>query len=167
MSSGEIGKEEGWMLLTPISLTSSGARSQPYGLLRTLFSKPQFPNLKNLPSSWNLEGGLLSGVFFLYLSTSFPTGPSGLMVSAAWGEEQEPVISILQMEAEAKVGKGVKVSKKGQDGATNLDLPTPCPGQSCEYMPSPIGDQISLSWLSMACPVVRPTGREVLRKCGL
>ena len=61
------------MLLTPISLTSSGARSQPYGLLRTLFFKPQFPNLKNLPSSWDLEGGLLSGVFFLYLSTSFPT----------------------------------------------------------------------------------------------
>lgn len=95
------------------------------------------------------------------------TGPSGLMVSAAWGEEQEPLISILQMEAEAKVGKGVKVSKKGQDGAKNLDLLTPCPGQSCEYMPSPSGDQISLSWLSLACLVVRPTGREVLRKCRL
>lgn len=109
ISSGEVGKGGGWMLLTPISLTSSGVRSQPYGLLRTLFSKPQFPHLKNLirsqfrplePSS--LEGGLLSGVFFLYLSTSFPTGPSGLMVSAAWGEEQEPLICILQMQAEAE-----------------------------------------------------------------
>lgn len=43
MSSGEIGKGGGWMLLTPISLISSGAWSQPFGLLRTLFSKLQFP----------------------------------------------------------------------------------------------------------------------------
>lgn len=70
------------MLLTPVSLTSSGARSQPYGLLRTLFSKAQFPHLKNLirsqfrplePSS--LEGGLLSGVFFSVSLHLFPHRP--------------------------------------------------------------------------------------------
>lgn len=49
-----------------------------------------------------------SALCLLYLSTSFPTGPSGLMVSVAWGEEQEPLISILQMEAEVSAGKGVK-----------------------------------------------------------
>lgn len=72
------------------------------------FLQASVSHLKNLPPGiWRLLSGfgLLSALFFLYLSTSFPTGPSGLMVSVAWGEEQEPLISILQMEAEAECGE--------------------------------------------------------------
>lgn len=105
-------------MLTPITLTSSAAWSQPSGLLKTLLSRPQFPHLKitSRASSGLWDGG--RGVFtlqrlFLYLSTSFHMGPSGLMAPAVWGEEQEPFFSILQMETEAQCGAACQSQQEG------------------------------------------------------
>lgn len=53
-------------MLTPVTLTSSAAWSQPSGLLKTLLSRPQFPHLKitSRASSGLWDGG--RGVFTLW-----------------------------------------------------------------------------------------------------
>lgn len=89
------------------------------------------------------------------------------MVSVAWGEEQEPLISIYRWKLRLSAGKGVKVSKKGQDGAQTWTCRLQALASPLNTCPFPVGECNISELAFLACPVVKPTRREVLRKCGL
>lgn len=147
-------------MLTPVTLTSSAAWSQPSGLLKTLLSRPQFPHLKitSRASSGLWDGG--RGVFTLRRLFCISPPPSTWALLGSWllqfGVRSKNHSSpFYRWKLRLSVGQRVKVNRKGQDGAINLGLQTRSPGQSYGYVPCPhqvLGPHVSgLAFPGLSC----------------
>lgn len=99
------------MLLTPISLTSSGLSPDLLTCLKPFISTPVSLSANDIMGRFRPSGALQFGgwegttiwSFFLYLYL-LPRCPSRIRTPAVWGNEQEPA-SILQWETKVQCGR--------------------------------------------------------------